>query len=371
MCSLNPLAHPRGPKLLCELCHKPAAVQCRQCRVAYYCDSEHQRADWVGIHERVCQLLIPLRCPVPFHALEVEREQHRARLLSGQEELIAVSRAAAQKKLFEGKHQEAVPGALLSLRYCSDVHGPDALQLVPSYLLLAEANIGEFGPRAWLCHWVCGHRVALSMHVFIQHFANMLLSTVYVARLQGPGIDRSLLQCPVLSSGLVLSCCVCSAQVYLASEEFGTDSIVTCGGFFHMADVFARQDKTDVADSLYTEVTRIWHSHLTWLFDERAEISSVSASPAAPVPSLDESQAAEAHQVLSAILAVRERASHPEPADIARTAHALALLHSLDADAGKAVMYGRKALLSSQLVPDCGLTQPIERLLQLAEPNAV
>lgn len=24
-------------------------------------DAEHQRADWVGIHERICQLLVPTR----------------------------------------------------------------------------------------------------------------------------------------------------------------------------------------------------------------------------------------------------------------------------------------------------------------------
>ncbi|MBN3307686.1 ZMY12 protein, partial [Amia calva] len=210
-------------------------------------DSEHQRADWVGIHERVCQLLIPLRCPVPFHALEVEREQHRARLLSGQEELIAVSRAAAQKKLFEGKHQEAVPGALLSLRYCSDVHGPDALQLVPSYLLLAEANIGLGNltqAEEYLCkaEWTVLKKPKCPRS--IRHRLHRNLGLLYVAKGDLEGALEHF-----------------ANDVYLASEEFGTDSIVTCGGFFHMADVFARQDKTDVADSLYTEV-RVQRRHL-------------------------------------------------------------------------------------------------------------
>lgn len=34
--TLNPLANPKGVKLLCELCQKPAFIQCTKCRVTYY-----------------------------------------------------------------------------------------------------------------------------------------------------------------------------------------------------------------------------------------------------------------------------------------------------------------------------------------------
>lgn len=43
-------------------------------------------------------------------------------------------------------------------------------------------------------------------------------------------------------------------QVYYASEMFGLDSTVTSGGYFLMADVFLKQNKPDVALSLYAEV---------------------------------------------------------------------------------------------------------------------
>lgn len=33
---LNPLANPKGVKIFCELCPKPAYFQCTECRVAYY-----------------------------------------------------------------------------------------------------------------------------------------------------------------------------------------------------------------------------------------------------------------------------------------------------------------------------------------------
>ena len=49
----------------------------------------------------------------------------------------------AQNKLFEGKFQESLPASLLSLRCAMDVYDPSAASLVPAYLLLAEANVGE------------------------------------------------------------------------------------------------------------------------------------------------------------------------------------------------------------------------------------
>lgn len=34
----------------------------------------HQRADWGSIHEKICQLLIPLRTSMPFYNSEEERK---------------------------------------------------------------------------------------------------------------------------------------------------------------------------------------------------------------------------------------------------------------------------------------------------------
>jgi len=35
-----------------------------------------------------------------------------------------------------------IPGALQALRFSLDVHGEGAVEIVPAYLLLAEANLG-------------------------------------------------------------------------------------------------------------------------------------------------------------------------------------------------------------------------------------
>jgi len=41
---------------------------------------EHQKADWLGIHEKICQNLIPLRQSAPFLPSEEERQNRERQL---------------------------------------------------------------------------------------------------------------------------------------------------------------------------------------------------------------------------------------------------------------------------------------------------
>lgn len=61
-----------------------------------------------------------------------------------QKHLIEFCYTVAQKYLFEGKHEDAVPAALHSLRFRKNVHGLSSVELVPAYLLLAEASLGKW-----------------------------------------------------------------------------------------------------------------------------------------------------------------------------------------------------------------------------------
>ncbi|KAI5095120.1 zinc finger MYND domain-containing protein 12 [Silurus meridionalis] len=60
-----------------------------------------------------------------------------------QEHLRELAHATAKNWVSEGKYSEAVPAAQLVLRCAIDIYGPEALELVPAYLLLAEVSIGE------------------------------------------------------------------------------------------------------------------------------------------------------------------------------------------------------------------------------------
>lgn len=64
-------------------------------------------------------------------------------LVSLQESLIALALSTAQGFVWAGKPLEAIPAALQALRFSSQVFGSGSVQLVPIYLLLAEASTGE------------------------------------------------------------------------------------------------------------------------------------------------------------------------------------------------------------------------------------
>nr|ACO08964.1 Zinc finger MYND domain-containing protein 12 [Osmerus mordax] len=347
--TLNPLANPRGAKKLCELCQKPAYLQCNNCRVTFYCDTEHQQADWVGIHDKVCQLLIPIRSAVPFHSLQSDRDLHQSQTRHRQEQLIEISRSVAQNKLFEGKFQESLPASLLSLRCAMDVYGPSAASLVPAYLLLAEANVG-LGSLAQAekylsqAEWTVTKTPDCSQAVRRQLHRNLGRLYTSTGNLKGALLSFA-------------------NDVYYASDEYGLDNIVTKGGYFLMANVFMKQEKKDIAHSMYAEVAKTWHSHLTRLVEAHTQ-SSISLEPC-----FDEAQRTEADQMLKTMLEVQAQNNKQDVAQIALVTHSLAMLWFLGGSRNKAVEFGRKARQASQLVPDPSLTESIQRLLLLAGPD--
>ncbi|KAM9830152.1 zinc finger MYND domain-containing protein 12 isoform X2 [Syngnathus typhle] len=340
-----PLALPKGTEKLCELCQKRAYLQCGRCRVTYYCDADHQQSDWIGIHKRICQLLIPIRTPSLFSMQRAGRIEN----LLKTKELIEICRLVAESKLSEGKHQEAVPAAQACLRCSTDVYGPNTVQLVPAYLLLADANMGMnnlalvaelLSQAEWAvlkspeCGYAVHHRLHRSMgclHTATGHFEAALFHF--------------------------------ANDIYFASEEYGLDSTVICGAYFLMAAVFVKLGEPAIVHSLYTEVAETWHSHLTKLL--QSHIQNMQKNPDMLEPSFDEGQKVEVGKMLRSILAFEQDETRKEPGIEALVAHALAMLSFLGGDAVKALEFGQMALEASQLIQNHDLTETIRALLQL------
>ncbi|XP_037127834.1 zinc finger MYND domain-containing protein 12 isoform X2 [Syngnathus acus] len=340
-----PLALPKGTEKLCELCQKRAYLQCGRCRVTYYCDADHQQSDWIGIHKRICQLLIPIRTPSLFSMQRAGRIEN----LLKTKELIEICRLVAESKLSEGKHQEAVPAAQACLRCSTDVYGPNTVQLVPAYLLLADANMGMnnlalvaelLSQAEWAvlkspeCGYAVHHRLHRSMgclHTATGHFEAALFHF--------------------------------ANDVYFASEEYGLDSTVICGAYFLMAAVFVKLGEPAIVHSLYTEVAETWHSHLAKLL--QSHIQNMQKNPDMLEPSFDEGQKVEVDKMLRSILAFEQDETRKEPGIEALVAHALAMLSFLGGDTVKALEFGQMALEASQLIQNHDLTEPIRALLQL------
>ncbi|MEQ2185040.1 hypothetical protein GOODEAATRI_014135 [Goodea atripinnis] len=188
--------------------------------------------------------------------------QHRAKLiwvwLLAQTKLIEICRLVAQSKLSEGKHEEALPAAHCLLYTSIDVHGPNTIQLIPAYLLLAEANMG------------------LDNLAAVAELLSQAEWAVLKSPESGPLIQhqlhRSLGRFHTSAGNLEDALYHFANDIYFASEEYGLDSIATSKGYFLMADIFVRQGKVLIGRSLYSKVAQTWHNHLSGLLKTHVKI---------------------------------------------------------------------------------------------------
>jgi len=57
--------------------------------------------------------------------------------------ILKLTQTAGQKLLFESKYTEAIPAAMQSLRVAVELYGLASVELVPAYLILGRASIGQ------------------------------------------------------------------------------------------------------------------------------------------------------------------------------------------------------------------------------------
>ncbi|KFQ95720.1 Zinc finger MYND domain-containing protein 12, partial [Nipponia nippon] len=344
----------------CEVCGAGGRLRCGRCRLAYYCDVHHQKADWVSIHERICQLLIPIRTSVPFLLSEKERKHGTEQLVKRQKYITELAYGTAQKFVLDGKHEEAIPAALHALRFGTEVYGSNSVQLVPAYLLLAEASAGV------------GHLPEASRYLSQARW--IVLSTPDCSAAVRYKLHRGLGLFCAAEGNFEQALYHLANDIYLASSTFGLKSLEASGGYFHMANVFFRQNKTDVANSLYAEVTDIWHAFLVksvqaqeQIRESRPETSPFTEEKEVGEDPMTEAQQAEATRVLKAVLAVREQAPKPQPGETARVLHALAMLYYLVGELSKAREAGTKAFALVKQLPQQEAPEAIGHLLELVD----
>ncbi|XP_040544661.1 zinc finger MYND domain-containing protein 12 isoform X2 [Gallus gallus] len=324
-------------------------------------DVDHQKADWVSIHEKICQLLIPVRTSLP--SLTSEERKHRVeQLVKRQKYIIDLTSSTAQKFIFDGKHEKALPAALHALRFSTKVYGSSSVQLVPAYILLAEACIGvgnlqQASNYLSQAQWIVLRSPDCSSA--FQHRLHRSFGLLYAA---DGNFDQALYHL--------------ANDIYLASSAFGLKSVEASGGYFHMANVFFCQNKMDIANSLYAEVTDIWHTFLVKSVQTQEQIHKLRAEKSpftedkeveVSEDTMTEAQQAEAIQVLNAVLDIREKAPKQQPEETARVLHALAMLYYLFMDLSKAYEIGMKAFDLLKQLPQQESLEAIGYLLKLID----
>eukprot|EP00116_Pleurobrachia_bachei_P005483 sb/3465745/ len=333
--SLNPLANPKGVKLLCELCQKPAYVQCTACRVTYYCSEEHQKVDFIGIHEKICSLLIPLRTPIPMVSSDEERKHRQEQLLHRQKQMIDMTRTEGSKFLFEGAHEAAVPAALQALRFSIAVYGLSSVELVPAYLVLGEASIGlgrltqaeEYLSQArWTVLKTPGCDASIKSKMY------RICGLLQAAKGNFPEALKNYSNDHTPSYFTSTPPNYTIVQIYHAAVDNGPRHVKTSGGYFHMANVFFRKGQTDIAHNIYTEVVSIWNKLLKEAVKmeepvPESALNSFAEKVESETEALDEAQEAEAIQMLHAVYDLQQNNSSYGAHNMVILLHTLALLH--------------------------------------------
>ncbi|KAH7821804.1 putative Zinc finger MYND domain-containing protein 12 [Monocercomonoides exilis] len=260
---VNTLAKPRKQKNECEMCGKTGLLQCPNCRVTYYCTGDHALIDQLGIHTSICPLLKQIRTPVAVMGSErdrLKREHQKHKIMLT---VIETSKREAMKHLVANEFQLAMAGALQAQRHSIELFGADRTELVPAYLLLAEASMGlESYAQAE------GY-LAKARYNVLEHpdCSNTLRSRLHRAwgrlMLVTGRVDEARQEL--------------AEDIYYSSVDCNPDHIETTPGYFHLANTFIATKQTEIASRIYDKVVTIWQKFLSESLRRILEASPTAA----------------------------------------------------------------------------------------------
>ncbi|XP_068771912.1 zinc finger MYND domain-containing protein 12 [Struthio camelus] len=279
-------------------------------------------------------------------------------LLNQQKHIIDLAYGTAQKFILEGKPGKVIPAGLQALHFSICVYGSYSVDVIPAYLVLAEACIGA--------------DCLMQATTYLSQAQWIVLKTPDCSLAIQYKLHRDLGLLCAAKGNFEQSVYHLANDIYLASCEFGPNAIQTAGGYFHLANIFFRQNKMDIANSLYAEVTAIWHAFLMTSVQTQEQILKLQAE-ASPFDEdrevskdhLTEAEQAETIQALNAILDFREQAPKQQPDETAKVLHSLAMLYYLSMDLSKAQEVGVKAFDLVNQLPQQESLEAIDHLLKL------
>ena len=280
---VNMLAQPKDVKLVCEMTGAPATIQLiTPYLTLYFATRTDAEIAWAGILHKIIPLLGPIRTAPAVIGSEEERQRRQYTLEVSKRALIDLTKNEAANLLARGQYQLSIPGAQQSMTFIKDVHGDQSVELVPAYLLLAEANLGLRRYKAAeeflsLANWSvlqnpeCSNLIRSQLH---RNFGKLYAG-------QGKHVE-ALKQL--------------AHDVYFSSLEVGPEHVDTAAGYFHMANIFSSQNRVENGLAFYDKVVDIWYKFLANV-----------RSNAQDIDVLGEAQIAEAMDMLKNVWQIREK----------------------------------------------------------------
>lgn len=247
--AINPLSVPRGVKLVDELTGAPAGIQLTLHGVTfYYSDVANQQLDYASVLHKIAPLLAELETSGSSVGTQAERSAKSVRSRALQAEVVSMADAMANAHINAKRFELAIPAALRSLRTTIALHGDGAVEAVPAYLILAEANLG----------------LARTVQ------ADGFLSTANYILVKQPSaptrlrsrLHRNFGRLYAAQGNNAAALDAFSRDIYFSTLAVGPESIETSIGFFFMAQVFAAQARMEAALAFFDKVVDIFYKRM-------------------------------------------------------------------------------------------------------------
>nr|KAJ3421451.1 Zinc finger MYND domain-containing protein 12 [Polyrhizophydium stewartii] len=211
-------------------------------------DKEHQNIDSRGIHEKICQLLIPLRTPVAVLGSEEERA-HR------------------EKQTKARQYDLAIPAALQALRFSMDVSGPSSIDLVPSYLLLGEASIGTHRLALTIANeQLTSNAAGLKQYKQAEDYLSLakwaILKAEHCENHVRSQLHRNFGLLYASQGRFDKALSQLALDIYYISVAKNPEDIAVTGGYFQLGTVFHKQNRIDHATAVFDKIVTIWKAVL-------------------------------------------------------------------------------------------------------------
>ena len=348
---LNPLAFPKGQSLACELTGKPAMVSLiTDYTTLHFASKELAKVAWEGILCKIVHVMGKVLAQPSLVGSEDERERRLAAVNAGKAALIALCREEAAAHVVKGQFELAIPAAQYALRFGTSIYGEGAVELVPAYLLIAEANLGlaryrQAEEQLTLANWA-------------------LLKTPHCSNALRSQLRRNFGRLYASQSKFDEALRQLADDVYYSSLMVGPEHIDTSGGYFQLGNVFYSMNRIENALAMYDKVVDIWYKCVTQLL-------STESSDA--LPPLGDAKGAEGVEVLSHIRKRREECVGAANIATGESNYILGLLYQYLGQLHKAAEHMRLALAiyENQLGSDHQSTRDVSHsLVQLESATA-
>ncbi len=295
-----------------------------------------------GFQEKVKALLAELEQPPPVLGNEEQRASRAAVVDHAHRALAELHRAEATAAMRQGRSEEAVAAARTALKFTLRIHGEGAIEIVPAYLLLAEATL------------------ALGRHSQVLELLSMANWTVVRAGGRVPNELRSAMhrnfgKLYAAQGKLEEALTELARDAYYCALQVGPDHIDATAAYFHMASIFLAQDNTEAALAFFDRVVDSWFKYL---------VAATSAGDSAS--SVPQSQLEQASNMLHVVTSSRKQLLGEEHVAVGEAYFTLALLHAWQGQHEEALGHGEQALgvYRGAFGDDHGSTADVAALVQ-------